>query len=101
MEGKVIDFERQPEKYLVKVLLPDGKTVNGTGFFCTPEGHILTCHHVISPWLKNQSTSCSVRYQEKDYTAAICTDFCLENEDIAVLRISSFLNSSPYCPMDV
>lgn len=33
-------------KGIVAVLLPDGR-INGTGFFITPDGYILTCYHVI------------------------------------------------------
>jgi hypothetical protein len=36
--------------YVVKVLRANGRVI-GTGFFCHPEGFVLTCRHVIDPLL--------------------------------------------------
>ena len=33
---------------LVRILSPDGEHTIGTGFFCSPAGHILTCWHVLA-----------------------------------------------------
>ena len=47
--------------YLVKILWSDKETINSTGFFCHPDGYILTCYHVIEPYLKEACKS------SKDY----------------------------------
>jgi len=40
------------EQYVLKILQPERRETNGTGFFCHPDGYILTCYHVIEPHLK-------------------------------------------------
>jgi tRNA A37 threonylcarbamoyladenosine biosynthesis protein TsaE len=73
--------------YLVKILVHSKNIVNGTGFFCHPDGYILTCYHVIKPYLNDNRTEIDIRYQDKSFKAKICEAYCLEKSDIAVLKI--------------
>jgi len=85
--------------YLVKILLPNKETINGTGFFCHPEGYILTCYHVIEPHLNKNEVS--IIYKDIRCQAKISKEYCLKKPDIAILKPTEGLASVSYLPLDV
>ena len=86
--------------YLVKILWSDKKTINSTGFFCHPDGYILTCYHVIEPYLKENKDEVPIIYQDDVYQTKICKNYCLQDPDIAVLKL---IKPPPlsFLPLDV
>ena len=66
MENKVDFDEKNLRKYPLKILLPDEEIINGTGFFCHREGYILTCYHVIKPYLEINKAEVRVVYQNEN-----------------------------------
>ena len=92
---------RDIERYLLKILQPEKEEINGTGFFCHPDGYILTCYHVIEPHLNAGKTDVHVIYQGERHRAKICNEYCIEGADIAVLKLFEPLPSLKYLPLDV
>jgi len=90
------------EQYVLKILQPEKKETNGTGFFCHPDGYILTCYHVIEPHLNAGKNGVNVIYQGKEYQARICEEYSIKDADIAVLKLVIPLPSSElkYLPLD-
>ena len=86
--------------YLVKVLTPAEK-VNGTGFFCLPEGYILTCYHVIAPWLSTPD-EIKVVHLAQVLNTTLRLDFSQKDDDLAVLQVkaSEKREDWPYLPLD-
>jgi HEAT repeat protein len=87
--------------YLAKILVPSKNIVNGTGFFCHPDGYILTCYHVIKPYLDDNRTEIDIRYQDKSFKAKIYEAYCLEKSDIAVLKIIGQNIQIKYLDLDI
>ena len=77
--------------YLVKILLPNTEDVKGTGFFVHRQGYILTCYHVIKPYLDIDETHVGIYYDNKPYKAQICKECCNKNADTAILKIEEIL----------
>jgi len=90
------------EQYVLKILQPEKKETNGTGFFCHPDGYILTCYHVIEPHLNAGENDVNVIYRDKEHQARICEEYSIEDADIAVLKLVRPLPSSElkYLPLD-
>ena len=82
------------EQYVLKILQPEKKETNGTGFFCHPDGYILTCYHVIQPHLNAGKNDVNVIYRDKEHQARICEEYSIEDADIAVLKLVRPLPSS-------
>ena len=85
------------EQYVLKILQPERRETNGTGFFCHPDGYILTCHHVIEPHLNagwNGRNDVNVIYRDEEHQARICEEYSIEDADIAVLKLVRPLPSS-------
>jgi len=93
-----IDFTKNPDKYVIRILFPNKDKLKGTGFFCHPEGYILTCYHVIESYLNKNKTQVKIFYQGKKYQAEIEKYF--ENLDIALLKIKE-KGFFPYLPLDI
>jgi Trypsin-like peptidase domain len=87
--------------YLVKVLTPAEK-INGTGFFCHPDGFILTCQHVVKPW-RAKPNEVLVVHQDCKLKATLLTDLSTEEGDVAVLRldVSTEYKKWPFLPLDI
>jgi HEAT repeat protein len=88
MDAKIEDLR----PYLVKVLLPgaakiDGTKINGTGFVCHPKGYVLTCYHVVEPYLRTGKTEATLVSDGQQRTASILTEHLYEKEDLAALQI--------------
>jgi len=77
--------------YLVKILLPNTEDVKGTGLFVHRQGYILTCYHVIKPYLDIDETHVGIYYDNKPYKAQICKECCNKNADTAILKIEEIL----------
>ena len=92
---------RDIEQYLLKILQPEKEEINGTGFFCHPDGYILTCYHVIENHLNAGKTDVNVIYQGERHRAKICKEYCIKDADIAVLKLFEPLPSLKYLPLDV
>ncbi len=85
------------EQYVLKILQPERRETNGTGFFCHPDGYILTCHHVIEPHLnagRNGRNDVNIIYRDEEHQARICEEYSIEDADIAVLKLVRPLPSS-------
>ena len=89
------------EQYVLKILQPERRE-NGTGFFCHPDGYILTCYHVIEPHLNAGRNDVNVIYRYEEHQARICEEYSIEDADIAVLKLVRPLPSSElkYLPLD-
>ncbi len=92
---------RDLEQYLLKILQPDKEETNGTGFFCHPGGYILTCYHVIEPYLDACKNEVNVIYKGKKHLTRICKEYCIKDADITVLKLIEPLQSLKYLPLDV
>jgi HEAT repeat protein len=108
MEGKMKVDLLNLEQYLVRILAPNSNEVVGTGFFCKPDGWILTCHHVINaiePYIEKANPS--VKFSLGPAPASIINradivkEFCIPGADIAVLRAPKQSTPYPYLPLDV
>ena len=82
------------EQYVLKILQLERRETNGTGFFCHPDGYILTCYHVIEPHLNAGRNDVNVIYRGKEHQARICEEYSIEDADIAVLKLVRPLPSS-------
>ncbi|PXF53612.1 MAG: hypothetical protein C4B56_01705 [Candidatus Methanophagaceae archaeon] len=82
------------EQYVLKILQPERRETNGTGFFCHPDGYILTCYHVIEPHLNAGENDVNVIYRDKEHQARICEEYSIKDADIAVLKLVRPLTSS-------
>jgi len=96
----------------VKILHPsDNKLAIGTGFFFHQDGYILTCYHVIEPFLKGQNS-----INSNDEFSVLCNncdekietlyfhDYSLKESDIAVLKIKENSTKSKkfsYFPLEI
>lgn len=86
--------------YLVKILHPESKDINGTGFFCHPDGYVLTCWHVITPYLKQKESRVILIRAGKEIEAEICEEKCCEEGDIAVLSVPHRSREFPALSLD-
>lgn len=93
--------ERNLQPYLVKILHLDDQRVNGTGFFCLPDGYVLTCYHVIAPHIEANKTGVVIIYQNETLDAQICKDYCNVDADIAVIKLVEQEKIWPYMELDV
>ncbi|GKS65429.1 hypothetical protein YTPLAS72_27330 [Nitrospira sp.] len=78
----------QLRPYVVQVMDPLGIHVVGTGFFCHPEGVILTCWHVIKSWADKARTKGWVRFGNQQVAAEWLKDKSHEAADLAVLKLA-------------
>jgi len=87
--------------YLVEVLQPNGTTVRGTGFVCHPQGFILTCYHVVAPWV-TESNEALVVYQGTTHRARFQPELSAQAGDLAVLRCEKPTTHEtwPHLPLD-
>ena len=72
---------------IVAILDPKGK-INGTGFFVTSDGYILTCYHVILPVLKSLSPI-QVQCQIGKFNAELIEHLSNDLLDFAILKIQA------------
>ena len=72
--------------YLIKVLHPNG-TVNGTGVRCYPGGYVLTCYHVVSPWVALGQNKVQVIHRDRTWSADLLLERSTKVGDIAVLKL--------------
>lgn len=54
--------------FLVKILKADKEETNGTGFFCHPNGYILTCYHVIEKYIDKRKAEVNLLYKDNPFT---------------------------------
>ena len=85
---------------LLKILTPDEEQINGTGFFCHPEGYVLTCWHVIEGHLRRKLTEVTVLYDSAFLKALILKERSCRESDIAVLHILEPPSSLDYLRLD-
>jgi len=97
----VILDERNLQSHLVKILHPDNQGVNGTGLFCHPEGYVITCYHVIAPYIQADRIDVAVDYQDETLQAQILKDYCDVDSDIAVIKLVEQEKIWPYLDLDV
>jgi len=84
-------FEKYIKDCVVEILKPN----QGTGFWVLPDGHILTCYHVLfnqklKPWNRDvdiENIDIKIRYHEKEYTALFDKEHSKPEIDIAVLTV--------------
>jgi tetratricopeptide (TPR) repeat protein len=86
-EGKYVDINEWLRPGIVAVLKPNVEP-NGTGFFVTSDGYILTCYHVLQPALKSRSTI-RIQSQEEIFDAELVEEFSRSDDelDFAVLKV--------------
>lgn len=82
---------------IVAILNPDG-TVNGTGFFITPDGYILTCYHNV----KSTDRIKVKTHNDIEVNAVLIEEKSNKDElvDFAILKIIDRAKSIPYLPLD-
>jgi S1-C subfamily serine protease len=85
-EGDALDVIEQIRPGIVAVLKPKGEP-NGTSFFVTSDGYLLTCYHVVKPALVLPSIQ--VQSQEGIFDADLVEELsCSDNIlDFAVLKV--------------
>jgi hypothetical protein len=90
--------------YVVKVLWPGG-AVNGTGFFCHPEGFVLTCRHVVDQMVESGGDVVELAWGSVRLKARFRADRSPGQSDLAVLETlvppSMGWEAYPFLPLDV
>src|SRR5262245_36924026 len=76
------DLESIVDRALVRIDSLEGRTL-GTGFFATPAGSILTCHHVIA----DQPLVRVVTWAGETFTVEPAVDAALAVLDLALLSV--------------
>lgn len=90
-------FEKYIKDCIVEILSPN----KGTGFWVLPDGHILTCYHILKTnWgIEKESSGAEVRYHGKNYFAVLDKEHSKKELDIAVLIVKEIHEKIHFVPL--
>ncbi|WP_257456105.1 trypsin-like peptidase domain-containing protein [Archangium lipolyticum] len=98
-----MNFDDFVERCVVSILLPrksrfrpESWTIVGTGFWVSPAGYCITCHHVLTDNGLDPS-DVHLKYRETVLHARLVQDISNLEKDTAVLRVSSPLEEPVEC----
>jgi len=79
------------EKYIIDCVVEITHPKQGTGFWILPDGHILTCYHILvtaDRWGREvENSDVKIKYHGKDYIAVLDKEHSKKELDIAVLTV--------------
>jgi len=101
MADKIIIHEKALESCVVKILSPNGYEMIGTSFFCHPHVYILTCYHVIKPYIAIKQKKVLLFYNKIRLKAQICEEYCIKQSDIAALKVTELQIPQFYASLDI